>query len=44
MDTESAVPQYSAAAKVLGDIITGLSKQSRRHGRLTAVRSMTERD
>jgi len=42
MDTESAVPQYSAAAKVLSDIITGLSRQSRRPGRLTAVRSLTQ--
>lgn len=44
MDTESAVPQFSAAAKVLSDILGTLSRQSRRPGRLTAVRSLTERD
>ena len=43
MDTESAVPQYSAAAKVLSDIITTLSKHSTRRTRLTAVRGMTDR-
>lgn len=41
MDNQSAVPQYASAAKVLTDIITTLSKQSRRPGRLTAVRDMT---
>lgn len=44
MDTQSAVPQFSAAAKVLSEIITGLTRQSRHPGRLTAVRSLTERE
>jgi len=41
MDNQSAVPQFSAAAKVLSDILGVLSRQSRRPGRLTAVRDMT---
>jgi len=43
MDTESAVPQYASAAKVLGDIIDTLSKHSTRRTRLSAVRSLTPR-
>ena len=41
MDTESAVPQYASAAKVLTDILSTLSKHSTRRTRLSAVRNMT---
>ena len=41
MDNQSAVPQFSAAAKVLSDILGTLSKHSTRRTRLSAVRSMT---
>jgi hypothetical protein len=39
-----SVPQFASAAKVLSDILGTLSKHSTRRTRLTAVRSMTERD
>ncbi len=41
MDTESAVPQYASAAKVLTDVLSTLSKHSTRRARLSAVRDMT---
>jgi hypothetical protein len=41
MDTQSAVPQFSAAAKVLSEILGTLSKHSTRRTRLSAVRNMT---
>ena len=44
MDNQTAVPQYASAAKALSDIVAMLSKHSTRRTRLSAVRSMTERD
>lgn len=44
LDNQTAIPQHASAARVLTEIITGLSRQSRRPGRLTAVRSMTRDD
>ncbi len=42
LDNQTAIPQHASTARVLTDIITSLSRQSRRPGRLSAVRSMTE--
>ena len=44
MDTQSAVPQYASAAKVLSEILSTLSKHSTQRTRLSAVRSMTRCD
>lgn len=44
LDNQTAVPQYSSAARVLTDIIATLSKHSTRRTRLSAVRSMTRDD
>jgi hypothetical protein len=40
MDTQSAVTQFSAAAKVLSEILGTLSRQSRRPGRPTGRDSL----
>jgi hypothetical protein len=42
MDTESAVPQFASAAKVLSEILSTLSKHSTRRTRLSVVRGMTD--
>ena len=44
LDSPTAVPQYASAAKVLSDIIATLAKSSTHRTRLTAVRSMTQRE
>lgn len=44
LDNQTAIPQHASAARVLTEIIMSLTRQSRRPGRLTAVRSLTERD
>ena len=44
LDNDSAVPQHAAAARALIEILGGLHKSSARRARLSAVRSMTERD
>ena len=44
LDSQTAVPQYASAAKVLTEILSTLSKHSTRRTRLSAVRSMTVQD
>ena len=44
LDNQSAIPQHASAARVLTEIIMSFTRQSRRPGRLTAVRSLTERE
>lgn len=41
LDRDDAVPQFSAAAHRLTEILTTLAKSANRRGRLAAVRSMT---
>lgn len=43
LDNPLALPQHPAAAGRLVELIGRLSKERQRHGRLAAVRSMTER-
>jgi len=44
LDRDDAVPQFSAAAHRLSEILSTLSKHSTRRTRLSAVRSMTRDD